>query len=53
VFYWGLIIGVFIGCFIGILILGLCVMARKGDAAEAHLEYKDSVNGKVAGETAS
>lgn len=37
----------------GIFISGLCVAARKGDAADAHLECEDSVSGKVAAETAA
>ena len=29
-FYWGLIIGIFIGANLGILVVSLCVMAKRG-----------------------
>ena len=44
-FDWGLIIGLFIGCFIEIFIFALCVIARKADDALDELILQDSGRG--------
>ena len=30
-FYWGLVIGLFVGCFVGMTIMGLCHAAKHGN----------------------
>lgn len=33
-FYWGLIAGIFIGGNLGVMVIGLCMMAKRGNGCD-------------------
>ena len=42
-FYWGLAIGLFVGCFVGIVISSLCVVSAKADDYVAKFGAEEDV----------